>query len=166
MSTGFRHHAHSSGYIAPGDIELAESALLSDVKIDRKHDVPFCAGMSEDGSTLYIDKEVPKEVDGMDLEKTLIVHEMVEHLLMDKCGLKYDEAHYIATAAEEACVRCNGWDVTKYNKAWDKIIRQVSARGNFKNVPQDLDTAPYAEDGTKEEKDEVEGGLLGPGDDN
>lgn len=114
--------------------------------------------MSEDGKTLYVDHEVPEKVGGMDLLKPLVVHELVEHCLMRMCGLPYDEAHYIATAAEEACVRANGYDSQKYNSTWDKIIRNVAARGKYPNVPDDLDTEPYKTD--PEVEKEMNKGLF------
>lgn len=165
MSVGFRHVTHpgpsSSGYQSPRDTESAQEDLLDGVKIDCKHDVPFVAGMSEDGETLYVDKEAYAEIEKLGYLKALIVHEMVEHCLMEKCGLKYQEAHAIATGAEESTLRADGIDQTKYNANYDRIIRKVSSRGVYKNIPADLDTEPYQDEGEESEIEDGEGILGG-----
>ena len=38
----------------------AVHAILKWAKLDRKHDVPYLAGYSRDGRTIYIDKDLPK----------------------------------------------------------------------------------------------------------
>jgi hypothetical protein len=169
MSVGFRHtsHAHSygtsggvgvnsSGYENPSDARDAQEEMLECVNIDCKHDVPFVAGMSKDGETLYVDKEAYPEIEKAGYLRALIVHEMVEHCLMSDCGMKYQEAHAIATGAEESCLRADKIDQTKYNTFYDKIIRKVAARGAYKNVPDDLDTEPYVDSGDEKDIEENE----------
>jgi len=170
MSVGFRHvtRAHdlaapsSSGYQSPKDTESAQEELLERVKVDCKHDVPFVAGMSEDGETLYVDKEAYPEIVKLGYLRALIVHEMVEHCLMEDVGMKYQEAHAIATGAEESTLRADGIDQTKYNADYDRIIRKVASRGKYPNVPEDLDTEPYQDEGDAGEVEPAEhGGLMG-----
>lgn len=159
MSVGFRHTTppgpRSSGYENPHDARAAQDEMLECVNVDCKHDVPFVAGMSEDGDTLYVDKEAYPEIEKAGYMRALIVHEMVEHCLMEHCGMKYQEAHAIATGAEESCLRADGIDQTKYNAFYDRIIRKVASRGDYKNVPDDLDTEPYQDEG---EESEIEHG--------
>jgi len=162
MSVGFKHH--DSGYAVPAKLQKAEELLLEGVTVDHSHQVPFCAGMSDDGKTLYIDHEIPEVVGDMHILKTIVVHELVEHCLMRMAGLPYEEAHQIATAAEEACVRANGWPMHEYNAFWDRAIRKAGSRGSYDNIPQDLDTEPYDQDDEKaEEEGKLDHGLFGHG---
>ncbi len=162
MSVGFRHVDHSSsGYQSPADIQSAQEEMLEHVNVDCDHDVPFVAGMSEDGETLYVDKEAYPEIVKAGYLRALIVHEMVEHCLMCYCGMKYAPAHAIAQGAEESTLRADGIDQTKYNRDFDRIIRKVAARGEYKNIPEDLDTEPYKDDGDESEPDEGDGMMGG-----
>jgi hypothetical protein len=78
-------------------------------RLDRKHDVPYLAGYSRDGKTIYIDRHMPssfryagKEIN---TDRYLILHEEVEKTLIDQLDLHYLHAHQIATRAEQAAVR-------------------------------------------------------------
>lgn len=164
MSVGFRHSTpgpSSSGYDSPKDTRAAQTEMLDCVNVDCKHDVPFVAGMSEDGETLYVDKEAYPEIEKAGYLRALIVHEMVEHCLMKYCGMKYKPAHAIATGAEEATLRADGVELPKYDTFYDRIIRMVSSRGEYKNVPDDLDTEPYQDEGESSEIEEHDGMMGG-----
>ena len=77
--------------------------------LDRKHDIPYLAGYSKDGKTIYIDRHMPSSFryDGRDIntDRYLILHEEVEKTLIDQLNLHYLHAHQIATRAEQAAVR-------------------------------------------------------------
>lgn len=155
MSVGFKH---DSGYIPPSMEKAAELDLSKDVSINRDYDVPFCCGCSKDGKTVYVDKDIDLKKGGIDRTKPVIVHELVEWLLMNTMGLPYKPAHYVATSAEEAAVRADGYSLVKYNSLWDADIRMCATKKKPK-VPPDLFTEPYADDGTEHEKEDV--GLMG-----
>jgi hypothetical protein len=160
LSIGFGHrHDHGSGYDSPTELVDAEDMLKGEVKVDQSHDVPFCAGMSEDGKTMYVDSKIDLKRGGIDRTKPLMVHEVVEYCLIKYFGMKYLEAHNIAIAAEEACVRAEGIPPHTYNKLWDEDIRKVGSRGKYTNIPSDLQTQQYQEAGTKTEKSEM--GIMG-----
>jgi hypothetical protein len=76
--------------------------------LDRKHDIPYLAGYSKDGKTIYIDRHMPSSFryDGRDIntDRYLILHEEVEKTLIDRLNLHYLHAHQIATRAEQAAV--------------------------------------------------------------
>lgn len=133
--------------------------LSGEVKVDQSHDVPFCAGMAEDGKTMYVDSKVDLKRGGIDRTKPLMVHEVVEYLLIKYFGMKYLEAHNIAVAAEEACVLADCIPRDVYNRLWDEDIRKVGSRGKYPNVPKDLQTQQYQQEGTKAEKADM--GLMG-----
>lgn len=165
MSVGFTHRNahphHGSGILSPEELTEAEDLLAGEVKVDNAHEVPFCAGMSKDGRTMYVDRSVDLKRGGMDRTKPLLVHEVIEYLLIQRFKMKYPEAHNLALAAEEACVNATGMDRAKYNRLWDEDIRRVGSRGKYKDIPADLQTDQYEDSGTKEEKSEM--GLLGGG---
>src|SRR5471030_2023728 len=55
-------------------------------KLDRKHDIPYLAGYSRDGKTIYIDRHMPKTLKyqgrEIDTDRYLILHEEVEKTLI------------------------------------------------------------------------------------
>ena len=69
-------------------------------KLDRAHDIPYLAGYSRDGKTIYIDRHMPKmmKYNGreIDTDRYLILHEEVEKTLIDQLNLHYLHAHQIA----------------------------------------------------------------------
>src|SRR5437762_7270362 len=91
-------------------LTLAVDAILKWAKLDRKHDVPYLAGYSRDGRTIYIDKDLPKSFvtrggKRVVVDRFLILHEAVEKSLLDDLGLIYQHAHQIALRAEQAAVK-------------------------------------------------------------
>jgi hypothetical protein len=161
MSVGFKRHDHGSGYDSPTELVDAEDMLDGEVKVDQDHDVPFCAGMSTDGKTMYVDHSIDLKRGVIDRTKPTMVHEVVEFLLITYFKMKYLEAHNLAIAAEQACVRAQGIPDHTYNKLWDEDIRRVGSRGKYTNIPKDLQTQQYQQEGTKEEKSDM--GLIGGG---
>ena len=97
-------------YVSNLMMDRALDAVLRRVgKFDRSHDIPYLAGYSRDGKTIYIDRHMPQSFKyrGRDIEtdRFLILHEEVEKTLIDRLGLHYLHAHQIATRAEQAAVR-------------------------------------------------------------
>ena len=56
--------------------------------LDRKHDIPYLAGYSKDGKTIYIDRHMPSSFryEGRDIntDRYLILHEEVEKTLIER----------------------------------------------------------------------------------
>src|SRR5437879_13234197 len=81
-------------------------------KLDRSHDLPYLAGYSRDGKTIYIDRHMPKSFTcnsrRIRTDRFLLVHEAVEKALIQLLGLHYQHAHQIALRAEQAAVRAEG----------------------------------------------------------
>lgn len=118
-------------------------------KLDRNHDIPYLAGYSKNGNTIYIDRDMPKSFSfrrrRIRTDRFLILHEAVEKTLMDHLGLRYLHAHQIATRTEQAAVRAAGisWD------AYDRFMRiYVKSIGDKRlgKVPRDLDLKPYLDE--------------------
>ena len=90
--------------------------------INRKFDVPYLAGASADGKTIYIDKQLPAtiKVDGKEYDPTaaLVAHESAESAAMRLQGENYQQAHRThGLVAEKAVVELDGINWPAYNKA-------------------------------------------------
>lgn len=125
-------------------------------QIDHKHDLPYLAGYSEDGETVYVDRHLPKtlhgELDGrkysFDPERFLQMHESWEKALIDHFGWKYAPAHQVATKIEHRAVLAAGIPIVVYDGKHSELQKYVKADEHEKLVkcPKDLDLTPYQTD--------------------
>jgi len=124
-------------------------------KLDRAHDIPYLAGYSGNGKTIYIDRDMPKSFAfrrrRIKTDRFLILHEAVEKTLMDHLGLRYLHAHQIATRAEQAAVRAAGVSWEAYDQFMRLYVKRIGDK-RLSKVPRDLDLKPY--------QDERDGPLL------
>jgi hypothetical protein len=118
-------------------------------KIDRSYDIPYIAGYSRDGSTVFIDRHMPRSFAyrgrRVQTDRFLVTHEVVEKALLDALHLHYLHAHQIALRAEQAAVRAAGiaWrDYNRFTKAYEKKIGDE----RLVRVPRDLDLTPYRDE--------------------
>jgi hypothetical protein len=137
-------------YISNLMLDRALDAILRRVKkLDRKHDIPYLAGYSIDGKTIYIDRHMPRsmQVGGreVDTDRFLILHEEVEKTLIDQLGLHYLHAHQIAARAEEAAVRAAGLRWRDYDRFMQKYVKRIGDE-RLRKVPPDLDLKPYRDE--------------------
>jgi hypothetical protein len=131
-------------------MDRALDAIMRRVKkFDRKHDIPYLAGYSQDGKTIYIDRHMPPsfKVGGRTIEtdRFLVLHEEVEKTLIDQLGLHYLHAHQIATRAEQAAVRAAGVSWRAYDRFMQKYVKRAGDE-RLSRVPADLDTKPYRDE--------------------
>jgi hypothetical protein len=131
-------------------LDRALDAILRRVrKLDRSHDVPYLAGYSVDGKTIYIDRHLPRTMiykgRKIEVDRYLIMHEEVEKTLIDQLGLHYLHAHQIATRAEEAAVRADGILWRDYDRFMQKHVKSVGDE-RLTKVPEDLDLRPYRDE--------------------
>jgi hypothetical protein len=131
-------------------LDRALDAILRRVKkLDRAHDIPYLAGYSQDGKTIYIDRHMPKAMKlrgrEVDTDRFLILHEEVEKTLIDQLNLHYLHAHQIATRAEEAAVRAAGIGWRDYDRFMQKYVKKIGDE-RLKKVPPDLDLKPYRDE--------------------
>jgi hypothetical protein len=143
-------------YVSSLMMDRALDAICRHVKkFDRKHDIPYLAGYSLDGKTIYIDRHMPQTFKFrgrvINTDRFLILHEEVEKTLIDQLGLHYLHAHQIATRAEEAAVRAAGIGWRAYDRFMQKYVKTIGDE-RLKKVPKDLDLKPY--------RDEQDGDLL------
>ncbi len=137
-------------YVSSLMLDRALDAILRRVKkLDRRHDVPYLAGYSTDGQTIYIDRHLPRRmrVRGrrIEVDRYLILHEEVEKTLIDRLGLHYLHAHQIATRAEEAAVRADGIAWRDYDRCMQRYVKTIGDE-RLKKVPEDLDLRPYRDE--------------------
>jgi hypothetical protein len=137
-------------YVSNLMLDRALDAILRRVKrLDRKHDIPYLAGYSEDGKTIYIDRHMPQSFKyrrrTIDTDRFLILHEEVEKTLIDQLGLHYLHAHQIATRAEQAAVRAARVDWRDYDRFMQKYVKRIGDE-RLTKVPDDLDTKPYRDE--------------------
>src|SRR3954453_15616383 len=92
--------------------DLVPAALARASRISREYDIPYVAGYSVDGRTIFIDRHMPKSlaVGGrrVDTDRFIALHEIVEKALLDQLRLHYLHAHQIALRTEQAAVRAAG----------------------------------------------------------
>jgi len=137
-------------YVSTLMMDRALDAVVRRAKVlDRKHDVPYLAGYSNDGKTIYIDRHMPaswrhrgREID---TDRFLILHEEVEKTLIDQLQLHYLHAHQIATRAEQAAVRAAGIRWRDYDRFMQKYVKRIGDE-RLKRVPADLDLKPYRDE--------------------
>ena len=137
-------------YVSSLMMERALDAICRRVKtFDRNHDIPYLAGYSEDGKTIYIDRHMPRSFKyrgrTIDTDRFLILHEEVEKTLIDQLGLHYLHAHQIATRAEQAAVRAAGVNWRDYDRFMQKYVKRIGDE-RLTKVPDDLDTKPYRDE--------------------
>jgi hypothetical protein len=131
-------------------MDRALDAVVRRVKtLDRKHDIPYLAGYSRDGKTIYIDRHMPSSFRyaGRDIntDRFLILHEEVEKTLIDQLNLHYLHAHQIATRAEQAAVRAAGIRWRDYDRFMQKHVKRIGDE-RLTKVPADLDLKPYRDE--------------------
>ena len=137
-------------YVSSLMLDRALDAILRRVKtLDRKHDIPYLAGYSEDGKTIYIDRHLPRSFKlrgrSIFVDRYLILHEEVEKTLIDQLGLHYLHAHQIATRAEEAAVRADRIEWREYDRFMQKYVKRIGDE-RLTKVPADLDLKPYRDE--------------------
>jgi hypothetical protein len=131
-------------------LDRALDAVVRRVKtLDRKHDIPYLAGYSKDGKTIYIDRHMPRYFKQgrrkIDTDRFLILHEEVEKTLIDQLKLHYLHAHQIATRAEQAAVRAAGIRWRDYDRFMQRHVKTIGDE-RLTKVPADLDLTPYRDE--------------------
>jgi hypothetical protein len=137
-------------YVSSLMMDRALDAVLRRVKnLDHKHDIPYLAGYSRDGKTIYIDRHMPRSFKFrgriIETDRFLVLHEEVEKTLIDQLGLHYLHAHQIATRAEQAAVRAAGVSWRAYDRFMQKFVKRMGDE-RLTQVPADLDTKPYRDE--------------------
>jgi hypothetical protein len=143
---------HKSEDIEDAVLLDAVQAIRRRVRVvSRAYDVPYIAGYSIDGHTVFIDRHLPKSFRWLTkvvrVDPFLLTHEIVEKALLDELRLHYLHAHQIAQRAERDAVKAAGvpwWIYQRFMKKYEKPIEEE----RLVRIPPGLDLTPY-----KDEKD-------------
>jgi hypothetical protein len=135
-------------------LAIKPKAGLGDV-INTEYDIPYTAGYSVDGKTIYIDRKFPKKFtttvnQEVDLHKYLTIHEVTEKAMEDKLGIHFNPAHQIALGAEQAALHEDNVLVDEYYGFLERWVTYNLELKNIKKIPPDLDMKPYIEDNLTE----------------
>ena len=145
MSWGHRPKASD---FAPNSRVLDEAAraVLKTVRVDRTHDVPYVGSCNRRGDTIYIDYELPMHLNyrgkRYDVDRYLVMHEVVEMLFEHHLRFSYRDAHQIATQAERALVQSDGLSWAVYSRFCSMWTNKIGARRVYSNPPRDIDLQP------------------------
>jgi hypothetical protein len=117
--------------------------------VNRDYDIPYIAGYSTDGHTVFIDRHLPRSfrwlMKTVRVEPFLLTHEIVEKALLDELRLHYLHAHQIAMRAERDAVKAAGvswWAYQRFMKSYEKPIEEEK----LAKVPAALDLTPYRDE--------------------
>ena len=101
--------------------------------INRSYDIPYIAGYSVDGHTVFIHRHLPRSfrwlMKTVRVEPFLLTHEIVEKALLDELRLHYLHAHQIAVRAGRDAVKAAGvswWAYQSFMKKHEREIEEES----------------------------------------
>ncbi len=143
---GFDEEGENITYPA---VKSAINAILKRVRVDRRWDIPYLAGYSRAGRTIFIDRNLPKTFAyrgrRVKIDPFLVLHEAVEIALLDKLDIRYDHAHQIALLVERSAVQEAGVEWAPYHEFMLKHIRRVAGK-RLDRVPRNLNLTPYLDE--------------------
>ena len=118
----------------------------ADIKISTIYDIKYTGGYSNDGKTIYIDKNFPKTINVAGKEISTLEsigrhHELTEKWLTDD-AYEYPYAHEVADGIEKQYVESLGIDWKAYSDEVAKHLHETYAR-KLQKSPKDLDLSPY-----------------------
>lgn len=150
-------------YVSTLMLERTVDAILRRVTLRRDCDIPYLAGYSQDGRTIYIDRHLPRTFTDkgrtVEVDRYLILHEAVEKSLIDELDLHYLHAHQIATRAEESAVRADRISWRAYDAFMQRYVKSVGDE-RLKDVPADLDLKPYRDEHDRDLMERMEKAEL------
>jgi len=127
-------------------LDEAALAILKAVRVDRTHDVPYVGSCNRHGNVIYIDYELPMHLtyrnNRYDVDRYIVMHEVIEMLLEHHLKFSYRDAHQIATAMERALVQSDGLSWAVYSRFCSMWSDKIGRRREFPNPPEDLDLQP------------------------
>src|SRR4030088_2575466 len=137
--------------------DIEDNVLLDVVKaihrrvrvVNHNYDIPYIAGYSVDGHTVFIDRHLPRSfrwlLKTVRVEPFLLTHEIVEKSLLDELRLHYLHAHQIAVRAERDAVKAAGISWGAYQSFMKKHEKPIEEE-RLTRVPRDLDLTPYRDE--------------------
>ena len=123
----------------------------SQVIVNNDYYVPYIAGSSKDGKTVYIDKRLPRYVKTKsgrvrDNFPFVVKHEVVEWYAEIILKKKYAWAHeHYATVAERELVQHEGFDWDEYQNFFHEMVKKLKEIPG--PIPPDLLLKPELDSG-------------------
>lgn len=156
MSAGHRHHDHPVVSLATMERIRKNQDFVQHLYRSRQenndYDIPFIAGYSKDGNTIYYDRHLPEEItlhlDGhsqrVNPREFIKLHEEIEKAVIDSMGWGYFHSHAVATAFEKRKVleRLGPQWWMPYQHSMDAYAK-IDEHEKVTKVPSDLDMTPY-----------------------
>jgi hypothetical protein len=97
-----RELRHKSEDISDDVLSDTVKALGRRVRVSHDYDIPYIAGYSADGRTVFIDRHLPRTfrswTQTIRVAQFLLVHEIIEKALLDELRLHYLHAHQLRFA--------------------------------------------------------------------
>ncbi len=144
-------------------MDHALKSIRARVHLERGYDIPYLAGYSLDGHTVFIDRHMPKgfvfRSRKVLTDRFLIVHEAVEKSLIQLLGMHYLTAHQIALHAEQAAVRAEGVTWEAYDDFMQENIKVIGDE-KLTKVPNTLDITPYVDFHDTTEIRQMRAGMI------
>lgn len=150
MSSGHKVAGH--GGLGEADLDKVlrdpkiQKALGQRLKFDFSWDIPYLAGYSKDGKTIFIDRHLPKILKigkkHLWVVPPLARHEHLEKTLEDLYGYEYPAAHQLATLYEERLVKNMLGTIKGYESALKPYIKADEVEKLIR-APKNLDLKPY-----------------------
>jgi hypothetical protein len=145
MSWG--HRPKAGDFVANSRVlDEAAAAVMKLVRIDRTHDVPYVGSCNRKGDTIYIDYTLPTHLESKgkryDIDRYIVMHEVVEMLFEHSMKFCYKDAHQIATQAERALVLSDGLSWAVYSRFCSHWSKKIGLRRHYPNPPRDIDLQP------------------------
>lgn len=141
------------------DLAKLEQFIDDEVEIVSDVDIPYTAGYSTDGKTIYMDREVPEFLElrsrdsrlkkvKFNIWKSFAVHEMTEKSLESMPYFwDYSISHEDALRMERLYVESSGVDWNDYNDKTLELVAKIMDRKTYPDIPKDLDLQPYKDSG-------------------
>jgi len=160
MRSHTRKHAHNTTKhcklsgpdwgISDQMLDRTIDAIARRVTVCTDYHVPYLAGYSSDGKTIYIDQDLPqsfvnRDGDTVMVHRYLMLHESVEKSLIDALHMHYQHAHQVALRTEKAAVLADGVSWTEYDAFMQTWIKVAEDSHSLK-LPPDLDLRPYIDE--------------------
>ena len=156
-----RNHNGQSTYVTKEDSENPETeeVPVSPEQTDNNHpqvdddfDIPYLAGSSSDGKTIYIDRNVPHCMikDGacaIDIYKYLTLRQVISHDAMADFGLDFKKADDIGVVAQRKSIEQDGVSYDEYAAFITPYLDASLKIENIHCMPTDLDLTPYKSEG-------------------
>ncbi len=143
-------------------MDHAVKAIRARTHLERGYDIPYLAGYSVDGHTIFIDRHMPKSFiyrkRKVLTDRFLVVHEAVEKSLIQLLGMHYLHAHQIALHAEQAAVRAEGITWEAYDAFMQDYIKVIGDE-DLTRVPDNLDLTPYRDFHDTDELKKMRAGM-------